>query len=177
MGILPGRGGQPAGQRCASPTVPPDSPALPANPLLHRRAAPIPERGNYRSKSLRDQHQLIHHVVIYPGISITPGAILGISIDTFLPMGVIFLYYVYCIIQTRHQESTLDLYGPQFDKTVKVLSPQTESLLGRCTSKSCIPSIPACIMNCMDSVVVAPGLSTIEPMVGVGGQHPSKTST
>jgi hypothetical protein len=31
-------------------------------------------------------------------------------------------------------------------------------------------------MNCIERVVLSPGWRTIEPMVGVGGQHPSTTS-
>lgn len=47
----------------------------------------------------------------------------------------------------------------------------------RCTAKSCGPSIPSCIMNTLDSMIVlSPGLRTIEPMVRRGGQHPSNTS-
>jgi hypothetical protein len=30
-------------------------------------------------------------------------------------------------------------------------------------------------MNCIESVVLSPGWRVIEPMTGVGGQHPSTT--
>jgi len=68
-------------------------------------------------------------------------------------------------------------YGTQLDNTVKVLSSQVESLLGKCTRKSCLPPMSPCIMNSMESRVDSPGLRTIAPMVGIGGQHPSLTST
>ncbi len=69
------------------------------------------------------------------------------------------------------------IYGAQFDNTVSVLSGWLGSLLGRCTRKSCMPSMPSCIMKLIEIVVLLPGLRTIAPMVGVGGQHPSTTST
>jgi hypothetical protein len=38
--------------------------------------------------------------------------------------------------------------------------------------------MPACIMKAEDfTLVLSPGLRTIEPMVKLGGQQPSKTST
>jgi hypothetical protein len=37
--------------------------------------------------------------------------------------------------------------------------------------------MPSCIINTLDSTVaLSPGLSTIEPMVSLGGQHPFNTS-
>jgi hypothetical protein len=37
--------------------------------------------------------------------------------------------------------------------------------------------MPACIINAEDlTMVLSPGLRTIEPMVRLGGQQPSKTS-
>ena len=37
--------------------------------------------------------------------------------------------------------------------------------------------MPSCIMKTLDSTsVLSPGLMTIEPMVSLGGQHPSSTS-
>ncbi len=67
-------------------------------------------------------------------------------------------------------------YGTQFDNTVSVRSDWLGSLLGRCTRKSCGPPMSPCIRNCIERFVLSPGLSTIEPMVGVGGQHPSLIS-
>jgi hypothetical protein len=37
--------------------------------------------------------------------------------------------------------------------------------------------MPSCIMKLMEIVVCSPGLRTIAPMVGTGGQQPSITST
>ena len=68
-------------------------------------------------------------------------------------------------------------YCTQFDRTVKVLSGCLGSLVGKCTLKLCLPPMSPCIRNCIDNVVVWPGLRTIAPMVGVGGQHPSTTWT
>jgi len=44
--------------------------------------------------------------------------------------------------------------------------------------KTCMPSMPACIMKTEELILVlSPGLTTIEPMVNEGGQHPSRTCT
>jgi anti-anti-sigma regulatory factor len=68
-------------------------------------------------------------------------------------------------------------YGTQLERTTSSRSAAFGSLVGRCTRKSCGPPISPCIMNSRESVVLSPGWRTIEPMVGVGGQHPSFTST
>lgn len=39
-----------------------------------------------------------------------------------------------------------------------------------------MPSIPSCMVNCIEIVVLSPGLRAIEPMASWGGQHPSTTS-
>ncbi len=67
-------------------------------------------------------------------------------------------------------------YCTQFDSTSTVFSDCLGSFVMRYTRKSCLPPISPCIMNCMEIVVFSPGLRTIDPMAGVGGQHPSMTS-
>jgi len=64
----------------------------------------------------------------------------------------------------------------QFDNTCSVLSACFGSFVGKWTRKSCKPPISPCIMNDNATVVFWPGLITIEPMVGTGGQHPAATS-
>jgi len=67
-------------------------------------------------------------------------------------------------------------YGIQLESTFTTLSGWAGSLVMRCTPKLCGPSIPSCIMKTLDStIVLSPGLRTIEPMVNSGGQHPSNT--
>jgi hypothetical protein len=68
------------------------------------------------------------------------------------------------------------LYSTQSERTASERSPQLGSLLGMYTRKSCGPPIPSCIVKDICSVVLSPGFSAIEPMAGLGGQHPSNTS-
>ncbi len=67
-------------------------------------------------------------------------------------------------------------YGTQSESTVSVISFWLGSLFGTWTLKSCLPPISPCIINCIEIVVLSPGAKAIEPMAGVGGQHPSFTS-
>lgn len=50
------------------------------------------------------------------------------------------------------------------------------SFVTRWSRKSCRPPIPAGIEKETATVVDSPGPMAIEPMAGVGGQHPSLTS-
>jgi hypothetical protein len=68
------------------------------------------------------------------------------------------------------------LYSTQSDSTARVRLPQLGSLLGMYTRKSCGPPIPSCIVKDICRVVLSPGFRAIEPMAGLGGQHPSSTS-
>ncbi len=57
-------------------------------------------------------------------------------------------------------------YGIQLDSTFTTRSGLFGSFVFRWTAKSCGPCMPSCIMNTLDStVVLSPGLRTIEPMV------------
>ena len=67
-------------------------------------------------------------------------------------------------------------YSIQLDSTVSPRSGWSGSLVMTCTRKLCRPPMSPCIMNCIETRVLSPGWRTIEPMVGMGGQHPSTTS-
>lgn len=68
-------------------------------------------------------------------------------------------------------------YGTQFEAISTVLTGWSGSLVGIYTRNKWGPSIPACIMNAVDSIVaLSPGLMAIELMATLGGQHPSTTS-
>lgn len=86
----------------------------------------------------------------------------------------------YFVFRVYHQVDVicliLESYSIQLEITARDLSPHSGSLFGINTRKSCGPPIPAGILNSMKRVALSPGLSTIELMVGVGGQHPSLTS-
>jgi hypothetical protein len=69
----------------------------------------------------------------------------------------------------------LENYWTQLERTVSDTSLFTGSLLRRSSLKLCRPPISPCIINWIDRVVDSPGLSVIELMTGVGGQHPSMT--
>jgi len=68
-------------------------------------------------------------------------------------------------------------YGIQFDKTVRPSSGRAGSLLFTRNRKLCLPPMPSGMVNSIERVVDFPAAKTIAPMVAVGGQHPSTTST
>lgn len=79
--------------------------------------------------------------------------------------------------RSRRVDDQFRFYGIQFDITFTTRSGLFGSLVMRWTAKLCGPSMPSCIMKTLDSMIVlSPGLSTIEPMVNCGGQHPSTIS-
>lgn len=69
------------------------------------------------------------------------------------------------------------IYCTQFDRITISRLGIVGSFEFKCNRKSWNPSIPACMVKATVTVVDSPGLRTIEPMVGVGGQHPSFSST
>jgi hypothetical protein len=68
-------------------------------------------------------------------------------------------------------------YGTQFERTLTVRSGCAGSSVSRWRRKLCLPPMSPCILNSIEIVVLPPGCRTIAPMVGVGGQHPSTSST
>ena len=67
--------------------------------------------------------------------------------------------------------------GTQLDSTTSSLAGSAGSLDWIFTRKSCMPSMPLCMVKVIESWVLSPGLRTIEPRSTCGGQHPSTTST
>ncbi len=71
----------------------------------------------------------------------------------------------------------LSLHGTQLEAISIVFIGWSGSLVGIYTLNRCGPSIPACIINTVESMVaLSPGLRAIELMAIFGGQQPSRTS-
>lgn len=79
------------------------------------------------------------------------------------------------ILVTGHMRSFAG-YSIQLERMVTTLSGSVVSLVTRWRLKLCMPPISPCMKNSKEMVVLSPGLRAIEPMAGLGGQHPSKTS-
>jgi hypothetical protein len=80
------------------------------------------------------------------------------------------------LVASFHQ-GLFSSYSTQFEMIETVLSGSSGSFVGMCSWKLCVPPMAPCMKNSIVMVVLSPGPMAIEPTAGVGGQHPSSTST
>ena len=67
--------------------------------------------------------------------------------------------------------------GTQSDATYSALLILAGSLVFTVIWNRCLPAMPSCIINSVDSLVLSPGRKVVVPTTALGGQHPSNTRT